>query len=170
MQQWDGVMPPKQKLPAPTKSRTPRRWRLFLLFLAIMTPPSRCLSKSSQHGGLRAPICACIRYSTRCAPIRDSKSSLHRILRSPKPRQVTGNHPVVIGPELYWDGRGASTMPARGRGAQPFFLQCGTNFREEMGNGLRVWITRNEDQKPETKKENYIMKNRKNILTYIVAA
>jgi len=39
-----------------------------------------------------------------------------------------------------------------------------------MGNGLRVWITRNEDQKPETKKENYIMKNRKNILTYIVAA
>src|SRR5262245_25271523 len=75
MRRWDGAMRPKQKLHAPTKNRTPGRWRLFLLFLAIMTPPSRCLSNSSQHGGLRAPICACIRYSTRCAPIRDSKSS-----------------------------------------------------------------------------------------------
>src|SRR5262245_40927708 len=79
MQRWDGAMLPKQKLPAATKSRTPRRWRLFLLFSAIMSPPSRCLSKLSQHGGLRAPICACIRYSTRCAPIRDSKSSWHKM-------------------------------------------------------------------------------------------
>jgi hypothetical protein len=39
-----------------------------------------------------------------------------------------------------------------------------------MGNGPRLWVTRNEDHKPKTKKENHIMKNRKNILTYIVAA
>jgi hypothetical protein len=31
-------------------------------------------------------------------------------------------------------------------------------------------INRNDDHKPKTKKENHIMKNRKNILTYIVAA
>ena len=31
-------------------------------------------------------------------------------------------------------------------------------------------MTRNEDHKPKTKKENHIMKNRKNTLTYIVAA
>ena len=31
-------------------------------------------------------------------------------------------------------------------------------------------FTRNEDHKPKTKKENHIMKDRKNILTYIVAA
>ena len=31
-------------------------------------------------------------------------------------------------------------------------------------------FTRNEDHKPKTKKENYIMKNRKNILTYIAGA
>ena len=39
-----------------------------------------------------------------------------------------------------------------------------------MGNGLRVRITQNEDHKPKTKKENHIMKSRKNILTYIIAA
>ena len=39
-----------------------------------------------------------------------------------------------------------------------------------MGNGPRLRVTRNEDHKPKTKKENHIMKNRKNILTYIVAA
>ena len=38
-----------------------------------------------------------------------------------------------------------------------------------MGNGLRLRITQNEDHKPKTRK-NHIMKNRKNILTYIVAA
>jgi hypothetical protein len=31
-------------------------------------------------------------------------------------------------------------------------------------------FTRNEDHKPKTKKENYIMRNRKNILTYIAGA
>jgi hypothetical protein len=39
-----------------------------------------------------------------------------------------------------------------------------------MGNGLRFRITRNDGHKPKTKKENHIMKSRKNILTYIVAA
>ena len=39
-----------------------------------------------------------------------------------------------------------------------------------MGNGLRLRVNRNEGHKPKTKKENHIMKNRKNILTYIVAA
>jgi hypothetical protein len=39
-----------------------------------------------------------------------------------------------------------------------------------MGNGPRPWVTQNEDHKPKTKKENHIMKDRKNILTYIVAA
>ena len=39
-----------------------------------------------------------------------------------------------------------------------------------MGNSLRLRVTQNEDQKPKTRKENHIMKNRKNILTYIVAA
>ena len=38
-----------------------------------------------------------------------------------------------------------------------------------MGNGPRVRVTRDQDHKPKTKKENYIMKNRKNILTHIVA-
>ena len=38
-----------------------------------------------------------------------------------------------------------------------------------MGNGLRLWSTQNDGHKPKTKKENHIMKNRKNILTYIVA-
>jgi hypothetical protein len=49
-------------------------------------------------------------------------------------------------------------------------LQRRPNFREETVNGLRVRVTRNEDHKPKTKKENHIMKDRKNILTYIVAA
>src|SRR5262245_35619886 len=79
MQRWDGAMPPKQKFRAPTKSRTSARWHSSLLFLAIMTPPSRCLTNSSQHGGPRAPICACIRYLTRCAAMRDSKSSWHKM-------------------------------------------------------------------------------------------
>jgi hypothetical protein len=48
-------------------------------------------------------------------------------------------------------------------------LQRGANFRGETGNGLRLRVTENEDHKPKTKKENRIMKNRKNILTYIVA-
>jgi len=39
-----------------------------------------------------------------------------------------------------------------------------------MRNGLRFRITRNDGHKPKTKKENHIMKSRKNILTYIVAA
>ena len=39
-----------------------------------------------------------------------------------------------------------------------------------MGNGLRLRINRNDGHKPKTRKENDIMKNRKNILTYIVAA
>jgi hypothetical protein len=39
-----------------------------------------------------------------------------------------------------------------------------------MGNGLSLRVTQNEDHKPKTKKENHIMKYRKNILTYIVAA
>jgi hypothetical protein len=49
-------------------------------------------------------------------------------------------------------------------------LQRGANFREEMGNGLRFRVTQNEDHKPKTRKKIQIMKNRKNILTYIVAA
>src|SRR5437868_15263029 len=49
-------------------------------------------------------------------------------------------------------------------------LQRGAKFREGMGNGLRFRITRNDGHKPKTRKENHIMKNRKNILTYIVAA
>ena len=39
-----------------------------------------------------------------------------------------------------------------------------------MLNCLRFLVTRNEDHKPKIKKENHIMKNRKNILTYIVVA
>jgi hypothetical protein len=39
-----------------------------------------------------------------------------------------------------------------------------------MGNCLRLRITQNDGHKPKNKKENHIMKNRKNILTYIVAA
>ena len=39
-----------------------------------------------------------------------------------------------------------------------------------MGNGLRLGIAQNDGHKPKTRKENRIMKNRKNILTYIVAA
>jgi hypothetical protein len=51
-----------------------------------------------------------------------------------------------------------------------FFLQRQANFREETGNGLRVRVNRDEDHKPKTRKENQIMKNRKNILTNIIAA
>jgi hypothetical protein len=39
-----------------------------------------------------------------------------------------------------------------------------------MGNRLRLWMTQKDGHKPKTKKENHIMKSRKNILTYIVAA
>ena len=39
-----------------------------------------------------------------------------------------------------------------------------------MGNGLRLRITQNDGHKPKTRKENHIMKNRKNILTYVVVA
>jgi hypothetical protein len=39
-----------------------------------------------------------------------------------------------------------------------------------MRNGLSLRINRNDGHKPKTKKENHIMKSRKNILTYIVAA
>src|SRR5262249_25406446 len=60
------------------------------------------------------------------------------------------------------------TAIRRARRLPSFFLQRGANFREEMGNGPRPRVTRNEDHKPKTKKENQIMKNRKNILTYIV--
>jgi hypothetical protein len=49
-------------------------------------------------------------------------------------------------------------------------LQRRAKFREGMGNGLRFRITRNDGHKPKTKKENHIMKSRKNILTYFVAA
>ena len=49
-------------------------------------------------------------------------------------------------------------------------LQRCANFRGGMGNGLRLRVTRNEGHKPKTQKENHIMKNKKNILSYIVAA
>ena len=39
-----------------------------------------------------------------------------------------------------------------------------------MGNGLSLRINRNDGHKPKTRKENHIVKNRKSILTYIVAA
>ena len=39
-----------------------------------------------------------------------------------------------------------------------------------MENGLRFRITQNDGHKPKTKKENHIMKSRKNILTCIVTA
>jgi hypothetical protein len=39
-------------------------------------------------------------------------------------------------------------------------VQRGANFREEMGNGLRLRITRNDGHKPKTRKGNHIMKNR----------
>ena len=39
-----------------------------------------------------------------------------------------------------------------------------------MRNGLRLRITQNDGHKPKTRKKNHIMKNRRNILTYIVAA
>jgi hypothetical protein len=39
-----------------------------------------------------------------------------------------------------------------------------------MGNGLRLRLSRNDGHKLKNKKENHIMKNRKNILTYIVTA
>jgi hypothetical protein len=39
-----------------------------------------------------------------------------------------------------------------------------------MENGLSLRINRNDGHKPKTRKENHIMKNGKNILTYIVAA
>jgi hypothetical protein len=58
----------------------------------------------------------------------------------------------------------------RAQGLGSFSLQRGANFREEMGNGLRVRVTRSEGHKPKTNKENYIMKNRNNILTYLFAA
>ncbi len=38
-----------------------------------------------------------------------------------------------------------------------------------MGNGLRLRIFQNDGHNPKLKKENHIMKNRKNILTYVVA-
>jgi hypothetical protein len=38
-----------------------------------------------------------------------------------------------------------------------------------MGNGLRLRITQNDGHKPKTER-NHIMKNRKNVLTYVVAA
>ena len=39
-----------------------------------------------------------------------------------------------------------------------------------MGNGLRLRLSRNDGHKLKNKKENHIMKNRKNIVTYVVAA
>ena len=39
-----------------------------------------------------------------------------------------------------------------------------------MGNGLRLRVIQNDGHKPKNKKENRNMKNRKKILTYIVAA
>jgi hypothetical protein len=39
-------------------------------------------------------------------------------------------------------------------------LQRGAKFREGMGNGLRLRITRNDGHKPKTRKGNQIMKNR----------
>jgi hypothetical protein len=41
-----------------------------------------------------------------------------------------------------------------------FLLQRGENFREGMGNGLRLRITQNDGHKPKTRKDNNIMKNR----------
>jgi hypothetical protein len=37
-------------------------------------------------------------------------------------------------------------------------LQCGANFREEMGNGLRFQVTQNEDQKPKQERKSYYEK------------
>jgi hypothetical protein len=54
--------------------------------------------------------------------------------------------------------------------ASKLSLQRDAKFRGGMGNGLRFRITRNDSHKSKTKKENHIMKSRKNILTYIVAA
>jgi hypothetical protein len=39
-------------------------------------------------------------------------------------------------------------------------LQCGTTFREEMGNGLRLRVTRNHGHQTQNKKEHQTMKNR----------
>src|SRR5207249_2868464 len=39
-------------------------------------------------------------------------------------------------------------------------LQRGANFREGIGNGLRLRITQNDGHKPKTRKGNQIMKNR----------
>jgi hypothetical protein len=50
------------------------------------------------------------------------------------------------------------------------FLQRGAKFREGMGNGLRLRVHPERRPHTQNKKENHIMKNRKNILTYIVAA
>src|SRR5258708_27497291 len=62
-------------------------------------------------------------------------------------------------------------MAARNAAAAPkFFCNAAQSFGKEMGNGLRFRITRKDGHKPKTKKENHIMKSRKNILTYIVAA
>jgi len=51
-----------------------------------------------------------------------------------------------------------------------FLLQRQANFREEMGNGLRLRGYPKRKPQTQTKKENHIMKNRKNILTHIIAA
>ena len=51
-----------------------------------------------------------------------------------------------------------------------FFATASQTFGKEWGNGLRLRITGNDGHKPKTKKENHIMKSKKNILTSIVAA
>ena len=132
-----------------------------------MTPPCRCLSWWSQRGGLRAPTCAGIPDGTRCAPIRASKSSWHKIPQRPAPRQLTGNHPVAVSPD---NGRGASAIPKRDAWLLSLSLQRRAKFRGETGNGLRVRGYPELGPQNQNKKENHIMKNRKNILTYIVAA
>src|SRR5262249_6749727 len=48
-------------------------------------------------------------------------------------------------------------------------LQRDAKFREETGNGLRVWVTGTKTTNPKQERKS-IMKNRKNILTHIVAA
>jgi hypothetical protein len=51
-----------------------------------------------------------------------------------------------------------------------FFCNAAQSFGKKRETVCVFGFTRNEDHKPKTKKENQIMKNRKNILTYIVAA
>ena len=92
-----------------------------------------------------------------------------------KRRRIAGAEPNSIMPLLVICSRltKRNTYSAAGTITQhrsKLSLQRGAKFREGMGNGLRLRISRNDGHKPKTRKENHIMKNRKNTLTYIVAA